>query len=157
VVLPDQRHLAQFRNDALTAEILVVSNTMYVRGPALATGTPVASPDQWTQVDPAQLIPGSELASLYAQLSAPITPIYSGLSDAERSRIAHPIGTIAKGGRVCDAYQTVDTTMTGERIDITIALDSAGLPCSIETTVGTSETLTVFEFNTGIAIATPTP
>jgi hypothetical protein len=62
---------------------------------------------------------------------------------------------VVVNGRACAAYVIADTTMTGERIEVTIALGVDDLPCSITTRAGSTEIVTVYEYNVPLEIAAP--
>jgi hypothetical protein len=115
--------------------------------------TPVAG--GWNEVDATAVDPQSPASQLVAALMAPPQPLYAGLSADERERNAQPLGTITVNNRSCQAYQIVDTTQTGERIEITLAIGSNNLPCSIETKAGGTDYLTTFTFNIPITINAP--
>jgi hypothetical protein len=154
-VLPDRRHITQFVNGQPVVEFVVVGGKIYARGSQVPGVTPVADPNAWFVVDPSSLAASSPYAATYSALAKPVAAPYGGLSAAERGRIAHPAGTLRADGRSCDAYRTVDTTQTGERIDITIAIDATGLLCSIETRAGGTDTVTTFTFNLDLTIDAP--
>lgn len=154
-VLPDRRHLVQLVNGQAVAEYLIVGGKVWVRGPQAPGVTPAATPGAWIAVGATPVASDNPFAGTYAELTKPAGAPYAGLSTEERERIAHPSGTISVNGRRCQAYRTVDTTMTGERIDITIAIDDSGLLCSIETRSGSSDTVTTFEYNVELAIEAP--
>jgi hypothetical protein len=155
VVLPDRKHQVSTSNGAVQEEFVKVGSTVYVRGPMTGgiTATPVA--DDWRVVDAATISPESTPAPQIASLLAPIQPPYAGLSPDERDRDAKPLGAITVENRSCQAYQIVDTTETGERIDVTLAIGSDNLPCSIETQVGGTDYLTTFIYNIPLTITPP--
>lgn len=154
-VLPDRRHIVQLVNGQSVVEYLIVGGEVWVRGPQAPGVTPAATPDAWVAVGATPVASDNPFAGTYAELAKPVGVPYAGLSQAERERIAHPAGTITVNGRSCAAYRAVDTTMTGERIDVTIAIADAGLPCSIETRSGSSDTVTTFEYNIELTIDAP--
>jgi hypothetical protein len=155
VVLPDRKHQISTLNGAVQEEFVVIGSTVYVRGPLTGgiAATPVA--DDWRVVDAATISPESTPASQIASLLAPIQPPYAGLSPDERDRDAKPLGAITVENRSCQSYQIVDTTVTGERIDVTLAIGTDNLPCSIETQVGGTDFLTTFTYNTPLTITSP--
>jgi hypothetical protein len=155
VVLPDRKHQVSTSNGAVQEEFVAVGSRVYLRGPLTGgiAATPVA--DDWRVVDASTISPDSTPASAIASLLAPIQPPYAGLSPDERDRNAIPLGVITVENRSCNAYQIVDTTQTGERIDVTLAMGSDNLPCSIETQVGGTDYLTTFTYNIPLNITPP--
>ncbi len=161
IVMPDRKHQVTTMNGTVQEEYLVVDGKLYSRGSEVISmpSTPVAG--GWNEVDITAVDPQSPASQLVAALMAPVQPLYAGLSDDERERNAKPLGTIIVNNQSCQAYQIVDTTQTGERIDITLAIGSDNLPCSIETKAGGTDYLTTFTFNIPLTInapgATPSP
>ncbi len=155
-VLPDRRHRIMRENGVVTAELIIVGSTVYVRGIALpGFSTPRPDPDAWLLVDPAIAQAGDDVASLYAAVATPIAPPYAALSPEERLRDAVPLDRIEIGGRTCQRYRIADTTMTGERVEILLALGPDDLPCSIETSAGGTDSRSVFTYNLPITIVPP--
>jgi hypothetical protein len=136
---------------SVTSEYILIGDEIFVRGPvpvgAVAGG--------WSVVDPATLDPDSQQALQIAALMAPVQPPYAGLSPDERGRVAKSLGIVTVNGQSCQAYQIVDTTQTGERVDVTLAINSNDLPCSIQTKVSGVDYLTTFEFNIPLTITPP--
>jgi hypothetical protein len=155
VVLPDRRHYAQLSDGRPVMELILADGVVYARGVVVPGATPTAETLPWVTLDPAKLDAGSLYRTLFDRMTAPITPPYSGLSTAERERIARPAGAITVGDRTCQAYRIADTTMTGERIEVVLAIGADDLPCSIETRVASSDSITTFEYNLPITIAAP--
>jgi hypothetical protein len=156
VIVPDRkRHVVRADGEVQT-EFVVVDGRVYARGvqaPALPNATPAAG--GWVVVDPATVEAGSPAGAMIADLARPAGPPYAGLSGAERGRTATPIGEENAGGRVCVAYRIADTTQTGERIEVTLALGPDDLPCFIETRAGGTINITTFVYNVGLAIEAP--
>jgi hypothetical protein len=155
VILPDRRHRSELRDGMVVSELILVGGAVYERGVQFPDATPVADPRAWMKLDPATIPSDSPYRAVYDAMTAPLTPPYSGLSPDERERIAHPIGQVAVGGRMCAGYRVADTTMTGERIEVVIAIGEDDLPCSIETTVGGTVSTTTFEFEIPLTIEPP--
>jgi hypothetical protein len=155
IVLPDRKHQTTSVNGAVEEEYLVVDGKLYSRGSGVIAmpSTPVAG--GWNEVDTTAVDPQSPAAQLVATLMAPVQPLYAGLSDDERERNAKPLGTITVNDKSCQAFQIVDTTQTGERIEIILAIGADNLPCSIETKVGGTDYLTTFSFNIPLTINAP--
>lgn len=156
VVLPNRRHRAQLVDGRIAGEIIVIDGAVYIRGVVIPGATPIASdPNAWALLDPAAEGGDSRYRQLHEGATAPILPPYAGLSEDERARIARPVGVVTVAGQRCDAFQVADTTQTGERIDVVIAIGADDLPCSIETIVGESVSVTTFEFNVPLSIEPP--
>lgn len=155
-IQPDRRHRIQSADGRVVSEMIVVNGVVYLKGIVLPGATPVAAdPNVWATLDPATIAAESPYRTLYDGMTAPILPPYSRLSDDERDRIARPVDTVTVDGRRCRAFQVADTTLTGERIDVVIAIGEDGLPCSIETRAGSSVTVTTFEYNLPLTIEPP--
>jgi hypothetical protein len=155
-IQPGRRHRVQSDNGQVVSEMILVDGLVYLRGVEIPGATPVATdPTVWATLDPAALSAESPYRSLYEGMSAPILAPYAGLSADERERSARPVGTVSVGGRNCAAFQVADTTLTGERIDVVIAIGEDNLPCSIETRAGSSVTVTTFEYNLPLTIEPP--
>jgi hypothetical protein len=138
-------------------EAVIIGDTVYIRGQFAAmapNATPTAS--GWIVVDPATVDGSSQFGAMVANLTEPAGPPYRELSEAERGRAATPLGERTIAGRVCVAYQIADTTQTGERIEVVLALGSDDLPCAIETRIGDSVSVTSFAYNLPVEIEAPT-
>jgi hypothetical protein len=153
VILPDRKHQVSTTDGEVLSEFFVIGNDVYVRGPVVETAA--SRTIQWRVGDPSSLDPGSQEAMQIDALKAPVQPLYAGLSQDERGRVAKPLNDITVNGQTCRAYQIVDTTQTGERVDVTLAMNADDLPCSIQTKVSGVDYLTTFEFNIPLTIAPP--
>lgn len=156
VAVPDRKRRTSLANGAVVAETVAVGGRVWARGEtplAAATASPAAG--EWVLVDPAAIDLQSQIGFLYADLIAPARPLYTGLSEDERGRRATPLGEVTVGGRSCAAYRIADTTPTGERIEVVLALGPDDLPCSLETRVGGTVNVTTWAFNVPVAIAAP--
>lgn len=156
VILPDQKHRVTRENGAVVSELISVEGKLYARGVILTgVGTPQPDPNGWFVINPGSLEAGSPAASLYASFAAPATPPYSALSPEERMRDAVPLDQVEIAGRLCQRYRFADTTMTGERVEIVLALGPDDLPCSIETIAGGTDSRSVFTYNLPVTIVPP--
>jgi hypothetical protein len=153
VVLPELKRQQMITNGTVDAEIVIVGSDVFARGWVSEGLAPIEG--GWTEVDPETLNPEFPLAMQIAALMAPSQPPYSGLSEDERGRAAKPLGEIDVNGQSCQAYQIADTTETGERVDVTLAMNSDDLPCSIQTKVSGVNYVTTFEFNIPLTITAP--
>jgi hypothetical protein len=81
----------------------------------------------------------------------------SALSPEERDLPARAAGQVTTdSGRVCDVFEIVQTTPTGERVDVLVWIEASGLPCAVETSAGGQFTVaTYMDFNAPIAIEPP--
>ncbi|HEY7032724.1 MAG TPA: hypothetical protein VH482_15380 [Thermomicrobiales bacterium] len=156
VVLPDRKHRLARLDGVGQYEVIAVGGKVYARGP-LAPGLSPSrgDPDAWVAVDPAAFAGTPPAGEFYADLLAPPTAPYSGLSRQERARDAVPLGQTTVDGRACATYRVADTTQTGERIEIILALGADDLPCSLETRAGGQATTTVFTYNLPLTIEAP--
>jgi hypothetical protein len=155
-ILPERRHRITRGNGVVTSELINIGSTIYARGiPLPGFSTPRPDPDAWLVLDPAVVKAGSDAASLYAAFATPIAPPYAALSPEERLRDAVPLDRVEIGGRTCQRYRIADTTMTGERVEILLALGPDDLPCSIETIAGGTDSRSVFTYNLPVTIVPP--
>jgi hypothetical protein len=151
------RRLQLFYANGASAELVAVNGLIWARGdwpfPAAATGTP--TPDGWFAVDPT-IAEGDQAAGpIISAMLAPISPVYSGLSESQRQRGVEPLGPRSIDGRTCDAYRIPATTQTGQSYDVIISLGADHLPCAIETTGLGQDSLETYTFNEGISIVAP--
>jgi hypothetical protein len=156
VIVPDRKRQVTWTDGEITAEVIVVNTTIHARGTLatfLAPSTPVAG--DWVTVDAGAVNPASQTGALIGSLLQPVRPPYVELSEAERTRIATPLGERTIGDRACTAYQIADTTATGERLEVVLAIDAGDLPCAIETRAASSLNLTTFTFNLPLTIEPP--
>jgi hypothetical protein len=151
VALPDRKHQVSTSGGSVISEYVLIGDEIFVRGPM----TEGAVAGGWSVVDPMTLDPESQQAMQIAALTEPVQPPYAGLSPDERGRVAKPLGAMSVNGQSCQAYQIVDTTQTGERVDVTLAIAASDLPCSIQTQVSGVVYLTTFEFNIPLTITAP--
>jgi hypothetical protein len=153
VALPDRRHRVERAGEAITTEVIVIGDLAYVRGIDLPAATPAAG--EWLVVQLSTLSPETAEALHIDGNAANPAPPYSALPVDVRSRTAHPLGAVDVGGRQCQAYRIADATLTGEPVQVVIALDARDLPCSIETTAGGVVGTTVYEFGVPVEIEPP--
>ncbi len=142
-------------------EAMVLGDEVYLRGPFTASIVPGTPPDAWI-VLPADAVraAASDEHSPVAMLAALLMPPPSPLATLPPNLLPQEprdLGAVEVDGRACRAWGAANTTRTGERLDITIAIDGDGLPCSIETRKGTEvQGLIVWEaFGEEIAIEAP--
>jgi hypothetical protein len=141
VVRPDRVRQVVVGAGANDHEAVVIGDQVYVRGPLAAVLSPGASPQGWLVLPAAAVAAaaGDEddpAAVLAAVLSPPESPL-SGLPGNLLPQEPRDLGPVDVNGRACRAWGAANTTPTGERLDITIAMDGDGLPCSVETRKGT--------------------
>lgn len=141
VVRPDRVRQVVTGTGDYDHEAIVAGDRVYLRGPLASIVVPGASPEAWV------VMPASALAAAAgaednpaALLAALLTPPPSPLANLPPNLLPQEprdLGAVEIDGRTCRAWGAANTTRTGERLDITIAIDGDGLPCSIETRKGT--------------------
>lgn len=155
-ILPDLRRQTVTQNGVVQSEIVASGGNIYGRGPNLpGISQPNRDPDIWITINGNVLGPNNSFSGVYQSLLLPIEPPYSALNDADRSRPAEELGIVNVSGRACQAYRIVDTTLTGERVEVELALEESGLVCSIETSSGNSLTSSVYIYDRPAEIEQP--
>jgi hypothetical protein len=155
-ILPDRKHTVTTVDGVLQSELLLVDGMIYARGPAAPGLSPTRpNPDEWTTIDPATIDASSLAGQALSFFSKPLTPPYGELSKNERERAAVPGEPVTVNGQTCDTYTIADTTQTGDRIEITLAIGANDLPCSIQSRLGESTSLTTYEYNIPLSIDAP--
>ena len=144
VLLPDSKRFLAVEGDT-TTEIVYVESALFTR----------VGDGPWTAVDASTLQDGDRFLETYAQMTQPVAPPYSGVSDRDRERVGRETAIIAEGGRTCLEYVFPVVGTVGERIEITLRVDAAGLPCLIETLTGSTRNRTTFAYNVPVAIEAP--
>lgn len=144
VLLPDSKRFLIVEGDT-TTEILFVGNALFSR----------VGDGPWTAVDASRLQAGDRFLETYAQMTQPVEAPYSGVSERQRERVGRETAIIAEGGRTCLEYVFPEVGAVGERIEITVRVDAAGLPCLIETLTGATRNRTTFQYNVPVAIEAP--
>lgn len=148
VIPPDRKHWVSQSGGVTQYEFIAVDGRIYGRGPAVPRGDDgKGKSNSWFEIDLATVDIDSVFATLFAQLLAPVTAPYASLSAEEMSRDAVPVDPVSVDGQTCAAYRIADTTQTGERIEVVIALGEDDLPCSIETRGGGQQTVTTYAYN----------
>jgi hypothetical protein len=155
-ILPDQRRQIVTTNGELRSEIVAAGGNIYGRGPELpGIAQPNRDPDLWITINGNVLGPNNPSSAFYQSLLLPIEPPYAGLDETDRARPAEELGPVDVSGRTCQQYRIVDTTLTGERIEVVLALEESGLVCSIQTASGSSLTTTVYTYDQPAELALP--
>lgn len=151
------RRLHIFYANGASAELIAVNGLLWARGdwpfPAAAAGTPEA--DGWFTVDPAVAEQDQAAGPIVSAMLAPVTPVYSGLSESQRQRAVELLGARSIDGKRCDAYRIPATTQTGQSYDVIISLGADHLPCAIETTGLGQDSLETYTFNEAMSIVAP--
>jgi hypothetical protein len=156
VIVPDRRRRVVSINGELLSELLMIDGAIFGRGPEIP-GLPSESrdPDTWVRIELNELGAEGQFRSFYETfLTTPAAP-YSALTEQERSRIANLVEPASNTNGNCAVYQIADTTMTGERYDIYIAVNDEGLPCFIETQAAGTTAVTTFEYGLDLQIEMP--
>lgn len=155
-ILPDHRQQVVLQDGIVQSEIVASGGNIYGRGPNLpGISQPNRDPDVWITINGNVLGPNNSFSGFYQSLLLPIEPPYSALDDADRSRPVEELGVVDVGGRSCKQFRIVDTTMTGDRVEIVLALEESGLVCSIETTSGNSSTSSIYVYDQPAEIDLP--
>ena len=144
VLLPDSKRFLAVEGDT-TTEIVYVGSSLFTR----------VGDAPWTAVDASRLQDGDRFLETYAQMTQPVVRPYSGVSDRERERIGREGAVTSVGGRSCREYVFPEVGAVGERIEITLLVDAAGLPCMIETLTGSTRNRTIFAYNVPVIIEAP--
>lgn len=144
VLLPDRKRFAVAEGDT-TTEILYVGSALFTR----------VGDGPWTAVDASALQDGDRFLETYAQMTRPVAAPYSDVSERERERIGREGDVVSEGGRSCREYVFPEVGAVGERIQITLRVDAAGLPCLIETLTGSTRNRTTFQYNVPVTIEAP--
>jgi hypothetical protein len=137
VVLPDRQRQQLTGVGADDHEAIAIGDRIYIRGPLVTQIAPNASESTWIEVESSQLPAGSVLTGLLGGLpQAPAAPL-SSIPERLLPQPLSELGQVEFDGRECQVYGAVDTVpATGMRVDYAIAVDSAFLPCYIETSPG---------------------
>lgn len=155
-ILPDQRRQVVTVDGEIRSEIVAAGGNIYGRGAGLpGIQQPNRDPDVWITINGNVLGPNNEYSAFYQSMLLPIQPPYAGLAPADREKSAEELGVTEVNGRTCQQYRIVDTTLTGQRVEVMLALEESGLVCSIQTSTGGSVTTTVYTYDEPGEIALP--
>lgn len=158
VVMPDLRHQI-VREAGTQSEFIAANGLVYVRGAyARVYVDPTADPRTWRALDPTRLPPDSPVAIFVERFAGPeaFTSPFANLQPSTRELPLTPLDVTTVDGRTCQSYRVVQTTQTGERVDITLAIDERNLPCYQETAAGGIVNRTTYgDFNADISIKPP--
>lgn len=156
VVLPDRQRQIKRINGIEVAEAIVIGDRAYVRGEDARELQGDVDDDTWVAIDLAGLGAFAASDPLLARLAAPIASPTTNIPDNLRPQELRPLGPVAVGDRTCQAYAAAATTDLGGRIDLTIAVDDADLPCFVESRSGTAGGRETFEaFDLPLTIEPP--
>jgi hypothetical protein len=156
VILPDQRRQVVTTGGVEQSEIVAAGGNIYGRGPNLpGIAQPNRDPEVWITINGNVLGPDNSMSGFYQSLLLPSQPPYAALTDAVRNRPAEELGRAEIGGKSCQQYRLVDTTLTGERVVVVLSLADDGLVCAIETTSDSSVTTSLFTYDQPETIALP--
>lgn len=141
---------------ATSAEFLLIDGQLYARGSlipsAFQTGV---SAETWVLFSQEMVAPGSTGGNVLSQLEALFAPRYNGLAPEEQARDAVLTSETTVAGQACFVFSTVETTQTGERLDVEIALTPDGRLCSVTTTGGGLDNTETFSFDVPVTITAP--
>lgn len=139
VVLPDVQRQEVSGLGADDHEAISTPDGVFIRGPLVERIAPGAPAAAWIEIDPAEIPEGSALSMMLGGLpQVPVTPL-STLPQRLWPQQVRDLGEAEFDGRECHVYGAADTVAaTGMRVDFSIAIDEAGLPCFVETSTGGS-------------------
>jgi hypothetical protein len=157
VVLPDLKRRRIVADQVVASEIVVSGGQIYVRGEIVVELVDATlGAETWVVLTAADLATGSPLAQVLEGFLTPAAAPLSAISAEQRSLPMNFVRQTTAENRVCDLYHVVQTTLTGERVDVEIAIDASGLPCLIQTSVGGQTTVATYvAFNTPLTIEPP--
>ncbi|MCO5223543.1 MAG: hypothetical protein M9947_18495, partial [Thermomicrobiales bacterium] len=151
-----QRHQLVLVDGVEQSEIVAAGGNIYGRGTTLpGIEQPNRDPNVWITINGNVLGPNNSFSGFYQSLLLPVQPPYAGLSDDDRAKPAEELGSTEIGGRTCQQYRIVDTTLTGTRVEVTLSLADNGLVCAIETRSGNSVTSTIYTYDQPAQIDLP--
>ncbi len=158
VVMPGQRHQI-VREAGAESEFVATGGMVYTRGAFNRVYIdPSLDPATWVALDPATVPVTSPLAVFVDRFAGqePFTSPFANLQPQTLGLPLAPRDTSQNDGRTCRSYRVVQTTQTGERVDITLAIDEQNLPCFVETAAGGIVNRTTYDdFNARIIIEAP--
>ncbi len=157
VLYPGSVHRTIVDESGVTsAEFILVDGRLYARGELVsnlfAPGTP---PETWIEVTGPLLDPGTAGSNILSQLQALFMPRYSTLSPEEQAREAILASETSVNGTACFVFKTAETTQTGERLEIGIALAPDGRLCSVTTSAPGLETVETYTYDAPFTIEAP--
>ncbi len=156
VILPDRQHQIERVNGAVVSEAIVIGNRAYLRGAEARTLQPEIDDTTWVAIDLAGFGSMAGNDPLLARLAAPVESPAANIPDNLRPQELRPLGPVEVGDRTCQAYAAAATTELGNRIDLTIAVDDADLPCFVESRSGAAGGRETFEaYNLPLTIDAP--
>lgn len=132
-IIPDRRRQVTRIDGVVASETITIDGRIWARGVLARFARPDADESTWVAIDPASFPAGSQLAALFDTLTAPISPPFPDVPASARTRELIPVGPVEVEGRTCEAYRFAETTETGERFDIVVAVGADDRLCSIET------------------------
>lgn len=155
-ILPNQRHQIVTVDGVVQSEIVAVGGNIYGRGPGLpGIQQPNRDPEVWITINGNVLGPDNPMSAFYQSLLLPVQAPYAGLDESDRAKPAEALGDVQIGNQTCRQYRIVDTTLTGERVEVVLSLAESGLVCSIQTTSDHSVTTTIYSYDQPRDIALP--
>jgi hypothetical protein len=159
VVLPDQRSQRVTGGGSFDHEAVAIGGRLAARGPLVAHLVPGAPADAWVAIDPATLRADDPAAAPLLALLRPISGPPLVIPQRLYDQVVRPLGAIPVSGHSCEGYAMADTTATGEREDITLALDDKNRPCLRETKIGRTvlERVVWDQYDAAPPIAWPLP
>ena len=160
VVIPDARHQT-ISEGGVGSEVIATGGLLYMRGALAATFVDASvGLTTWVIVDPARVPAGSPLETFVSRFIGPEATAFTapfGVPSAETMSLpVRSLGPVTSEGRSCVAYEVVQTTQIGERVEIVLAIDEAGLACYQETRAGTiTNRVTYSDFDGAVTVVAP--
>lgn len=158
VVMPDLRRQL-VREAGAQSEFVAANGLVYTRGAYNRVYiNPTLDPAAWVRLDPSSIPSNTPLAIFVERFAGPeaFNSPFANLQSSTREAPLTPFDTSTVDGRTCQSYRVVQTTQTGERVDVTLAIDETNLPCYEETAAGGIVNRTTYnDFNAGIVVETP--
>lgn len=155
-ILPNQRHQVVTMNGVVQSEIVATGGNIYGRGPGLpGINQPNRDPDSWITINGNVLGANNPMSAFYQSLLLPVQAPYAALDESDRAKPAEALGEVQIDNQTCQQFRIVDTTLTGERVEVLLSLAESGLVCSIQTTSDHSVTMTIYTYDQPAEIAMP--
>jgi hypothetical protein len=156
VILPDQRRQVVTIDGTVQSEIVAAGGNIYGKGAGLpGISQPNRDPEVWITINGNVLGADNTSTGFYRSFLLPAQPPYAALTESERNRPAEELGSAEIGGKTCQQYRIIDTTLTGERVQVVLSLADDGLVCAIETTSDSAVTTSLFNYDQPVSIEIP--
>ena len=151
------RRMTILSGQVIAGELVVVDGEVWAWGLMPLPAAAISAPDAagWVAVTPAAALADAQGGQLVTTLLAPLSPVYAGITPAQRALTAVPIGPQPFGPRSCEAWR-VEETLEGVAVVTIIGLDGDSLPCGTAITANGETALTLWTFGGTLDITSPT-